>query len=320
MEYKANSGIWGTMFGVPCVVSDNLLKLTTGEQLKVLLYLLRFTGKNCSPEEISENTGVEVEEVQNAVIFWQKVNVLTPENSLQNGCKSCNSPERNCAESQRQEQPRLPETAQKPEQPQKPEITPADISKIVLENSDIAELLKVSENTLGPLSYNQQNSLIWIYSNLGLKREVIVVLLNYCLSINKTYMPFIEKIACQWSDDGINTLELAQKKVAGLAEATEHYSRIKSIFRLERNLTTNEKAFADSWKKMGYGYDVIHHAYEITVENINKSVLKYANTILQNWKNKGLSTLAEIQEYEMSNKKNYNSDDPDDPALEKYKI
>ena len=41
MEFKVNCGIWGTMFGVPSIVADNFLKLATGGQIKVLLYLLR---------------------------------------------------------------------------------------------------------------------------------------------------------------------------------------------------------------------------------------------------------------------------------------
>ena len=61
MEFKANCGVWGTMFGVPCVVADNFLKLATGEQLKVLLYILRCSGRNCSDEEIALNTGISIQ-------------------------------------------------------------------------------------------------------------------------------------------------------------------------------------------------------------------------------------------------------------------
>jgi len=52
VDFKTNSGIWGTMFGVPCIVADNFLKLATGEQIKVLLYILRCSGKNCTDELI----------------------------------------------------------------------------------------------------------------------------------------------------------------------------------------------------------------------------------------------------------------------------
>ena len=68
MELKVNSGVWGTMFGVPCIVADNLLKLATGEQLKVLLFMLRNSGRKLSDEEISINTGVPVMQVQDCIL------------------------------------------------------------------------------------------------------------------------------------------------------------------------------------------------------------------------------------------------------------
>ena len=82
MEFKANCGVWGTMFGVPCVVADNFLKLATGEQIKVLLYLLRASGRTVSTEEIAANTGVTTQQAEEAVLFWQQVNVLSSDNSI----------------------------------------------------------------------------------------------------------------------------------------------------------------------------------------------------------------------------------------------
>ena len=92
LEFKANSGAWGTMFGVPCVVADNFLKLATGEQIKVLLYLLRCSGRDCSAEEISANTGVSVQEASDAVLFWQQVNVLTPQHVSASFASAPNQP------------------------------------------------------------------------------------------------------------------------------------------------------------------------------------------------------------------------------------
>ena len=75
MEFKVNSGIWGSMFGVPDIVADNFLKLASGEQIKVLLYILRNSGKMCSAEEISVNTGVPVQQAAEAVMFWQQASL-----------------------------------------------------------------------------------------------------------------------------------------------------------------------------------------------------------------------------------------------------
>ena len=56
LDFTTNSGVRGTMFGVPHVVADNFLKLASGKQIKVLLYILRCSGRTVSDEEISRNT------------------------------------------------------------------------------------------------------------------------------------------------------------------------------------------------------------------------------------------------------------------------
>ena len=40
MEYRINTGLVGNMFSVPGIVADDFLKLATGGQIKVLLFLL----------------------------------------------------------------------------------------------------------------------------------------------------------------------------------------------------------------------------------------------------------------------------------------
>ena len=70
MEIKLNNGVSGNTFGVPCVVADNLLKIADGEYIKVLLYILRNSGKICSEDEISDNTGANPEIVRKASEGW----------------------------------------------------------------------------------------------------------------------------------------------------------------------------------------------------------------------------------------------------------
>ena len=82
MELKANCGVWGSMFGVPCIVADNFLKLATGEQIKVLIYILRNSGRELTSEEIAMNTGITPQQAEDAVLFWQQANVLTPDTSI----------------------------------------------------------------------------------------------------------------------------------------------------------------------------------------------------------------------------------------------
>ena len=53
MEFKVNSGMWGMMFGVPCIVADNFLKLADEAQIKTLIYVLRNNNRICTSDEIA---------------------------------------------------------------------------------------------------------------------------------------------------------------------------------------------------------------------------------------------------------------------------
>lgn len=309
MEYKTNSGIWGTMFGVPCVVADNFLKLASADQLKVLLYLLRYSGKNCSDEEISLNTGVSPQQTADAMLFWQQVNVLTPQNTAREEVpvasmsvieEPVNKPvARNL---QDQAANKLPER-------QRQNLTPSEISRTISGSNDIAELFKVAETALGKLSYTQQNSLIWMHNYLGLKREVIVTLIYYCISIEKTNCGYIEKIAYSWAENDINTLTAAQEEVDKLTASHDYTGKIMKLFEMNRKPTSKQTVFLTQWRKAGYSDELLRLAYERTIESIDKLSFEYINGILQNWQEQGLTTKAAVAESENSFRQQKNASD-----------
>lgn len=319
MEYKANSGIWGTMFGVPCVVADNFLKLATGQQLKVLLYLLRCSGRNCSDEEISLNTGVSPQEAADAVLFWQQVNVLTPQRTTADSVPelSMSAP----ASQQTEIIPKQP--AVKPELPKRQELPPSEIAEVMKNSSDISELFKVAESALGKLNYTQQNSLIWMYNYLGLRKEVIVTLLFYCIKISKTNSPYIEKIACSWAENDINTLAAAEEEVGRMCASYEYTDKIMKMFEMNRRPTPRQGEFITSWKNSGFSTELIQLAYEKTIDKINKLSFDYINKILLSWKDSGFTSPEQVREADSeyrkkkaaSGSKYTNGDD-----IEKYKV
>lgn len=333
MNFMANSGIWGTMFGVPCIVADNFLKLATGAQLKVLLYLLRCSGRECTDEEIAVNTGITPQEASEAVMFWQQVNVLSQnqaapvqsDNSLMTAPSAIH--EANMTPPQQQQTAPTAVAANSSSanvaHPRRANLTPSEISAVMKESSEISELFKTAESFLGSLNHTQQNSLIWIYNYLGLKTEVIITLLSYCVSIEKTNSGYIEKIACSWSENEINSLESAQEEVARLLKTRDFTSRIMKAFEMKRKPTTKQSEFIAQWQKTGFSIELIHYAYEKTIEKIDKLSFEYINKILLSWKDSGFVTVQNVKDAETSYRKNKNNgskSDNDDFDVDKYKI
>ncbi len=305
MEFKANCGVWGTMFGVPCVVADNFLKLATGEQLKVLLYILRCSGRNCSDEEIALNTGISIQQAADAVMFWEQVNVLTPISHTQSAQIMTMPTEPKISSPEVNSPPASEPVQQDVSAPkQRQNLNPSEIAQMVKESSDISELFKVTESALGTLNHTQQNSLIWMYNYLGLKAEVIVTLIYYCISIEKTNSGYIEKIAADWADNDINSLTAAQDEVQRLTQYNDYTGKIMKKFEMIRRPTPKQNEFIVQWKAAGFSLELIGYAYEKTIEQINKLSFDYINKILLTWKNNGYATVKEVRNAEEQYKSN----------------
>jgi DnaD/phage-associated family protein len=323
LNFTANSGIWGSMFGVPCVVADNFLKLATGEQIKVLLYLLRNNGRNCSDEEIAKNTGVSPEQVADAVTFWQQVNVISGESPSPVQNENLMSPPA--------PQPAEPEKKPVVSESKKPfsaltrkhNLHASEIAMLMKDSEDISDLFKTAESILGMLNNTQQNSLLWMYNYLGLKKEVIITLLSYCVSIEKSSLGYIEKIACDWSENEINSLHAAQERVSTLKEAASFAGKVRSIFSLSRQLTKNETAYVSKWQQNKYSFELIQYAYELTIEYTSRPAFNYADGILENWRKNGYTTVSQAREAKDNygkKKSSENNSGSDNFDVDKYKI
>lgn len=320
MEFKANSGIWGTMFGVPCIVADNFLKLATGDQIKVLLYILRHSGKSCTDSEIAANTGLTPQQAGEAVMFWHQANVLVQDTPAPVTGNSIMTPP---AAPKSEPDVQLPVRQTAVPEHQRQNLSSSEIAELMKNSADIAELFKMAENILGILNHTRQNSLIWMFSYLGLKKEVIITLLAYCASIDKTNAGYIEKIAADWSENEINDLTAAQEEVSRLNESRNYISQIMRTFEMKRRPTSKQMEIISQWKNIGFNMELIHYAYEKTIERIDKLSFEYINRILLSWRDSGLSTVQDVKNAEADYKKNKKSgskDSGDDFDVDKYKI
>ncbi|WP_024859593.1 DnaD domain protein [Ruminococcus flavefaciens] len=316
MEFKVNCGIWGAMFGVPSIVADNFLKLATGGQIKVLLYLLRCSGKMCSAEDISSNTGVSPEEAEEAVLFWQQANVLSPQaNSAPAPVPSLmEQPVTNRSEAA---------PAQKSTEPapdHKVNLSGQEIAAIMKDSQDIRELFTIAENILGTLKNSQMNSIIWMYDHLGLKKEVIITLISYCTSIEKTNTAYIEKIASVWAENDINTMAAAQDEIQRLSASRDYISGIMRAFEMTRRPTTKQTELIQQWKNAGFSVELLRYAYEKTVERIDKLNFDYINKILLSWRDSGFATVQDVKnaETDYRNKKTASKSSMNDTDVEEY--
>lgn len=321
MEFKVNCGIWGAMFGVPSIVADNFLKLATGGQIKVLLYLLRCSGKMCSTDDISANTGIPAEEAEEAVLFWQQANVLSPQTSGTSAPAPVPSLMEQPVHNSEPTQPHVHKTAE-PAPDHKTNLSGQEIANVMKDSQDIRELFKIAESILGTLKNSQMNSMIWMYDHLGLKKEVIITLLSYCASIEKTNTAYVEKIASVWAENDINTMAAAQDEIQRLSASRDYISGIMRAFEMTRRPTTKQAELIQQWRNAGFSVELIRYAYEKTIERIDKLNFDYINKILLSWRDSGFATVQEVKNAETTyrdrNKKAASKNGMNDNDVEEY--
>ena len=327
MDVCVNNGIWSTMFGVPNIVADNFLKLASESQIKSLLYILRNNGRMISSEEISRALGIPLDEADECIIFWQQANVLSnqSETTMQSQLLHINSSNNQLSNNKIPDASISEKKANIDTSSSSLKLTPAEVADILTRSDDVKGLFTMAESQLGTLNHTMQRSLIWLHDYVGLKSDVLITLIAYCVSIGKTNIGYIEKIGASWGEIGINTLELAENEINRMTRSDGFVSQIVRTFEMKRKPTPNQMDFINEWQKSGYSIDIVKFAYERTIERKDKLDFAYINGILKNWNNKGFKTTDEVKQAELEYKnknlcKNENADDQNSTSnVDKYK-
>lgn len=291
MEYQVNFGCWGNVFAVPTAVVDHFIRLASDVQLKVLLYLLRNQG--VSVIKIADFLHISEEQADEAIQFWTQANILQPEgvSNLQQTFDFVKSPT--------VEEPVHAKDSEKPKvQRGSKEIKmdPSEIAHSLDQSQELKDLFLCTEKLFGRmLNHMEQRSLIWIHSYLGMRSEVLLTLLGYCVSIDKISMSYAESIAISWMEQEIITLQQAETEIKRLTDEHSYIAKIRKIFEMQHSPTSQQKKYIQSWREAGYTMELIQYAYEITIESIEKLNFKYINTILEKWSSQGVSTAEQAQ-------------------------
>ena len=314
MEYYLNAGCWGDVFAVPGAVVDDYIKLASGSAVKVLLYILRKNGKSLSSTEIAAALKINEDDVKDAFNFWEDLGILGNVPSENSHVKRDEKRESRASDTSEEASSKSAEhmetvTVRKASAPAVQtssasfQRTPRELEQLC-QSSEMKAMLDMAQQTLGTtINHTMMRSIIWQHEYLGLKPEVILMLLSYCSSIGKTSTGYIDAIAVDWSQNEINTPLKAEDEIARRSAVHTFTAKMMSAFGLKRQPTPNQQKFFDEWMLKGYSPDLIACACERTTDYGKTLTVNYVNGILENWKKKGITT-REQADAESKDKKN----------------
>ena len=332
MSININLGNWSSVFAVPSVIVDKHIKLAGSAQLKVLLWILRHAGEDFSAENISAALNMHPADVTDAMQYWIETGLLAENNnSLTPVASDEIKPDGNKSDingstydSKKGYGEVNPESApdenkkimRQVSRPQKPD------SKFVAQriNSDpeIAALMQEAEIIFGrPISSGDSATLLLMHDNDGLPTDVIIMLLQYATG-EKKGMRYIEKMAIDWANDGIDSIEAAERKIRSINQSNKAWNAVKDIFGLQTigSPSKNQIECANRWiNEWKLPLDVIREAYERCIDSKGEYKLNYIDAIIKRWYANGITTIEQVhQDVKMSAGKRKESDGSHSPS------
>lgn len=302
MQYKINIKNWGRMFTVPCSVVDNNIKLSSGNSVKVLLYLLCSNSDTFNSEKVADDTGVPLNEVDDAVIYWSDLEVI--ENITSDNITSTNT---NNATAQTAQNIQLVEAVDPAKNSASKNssvrYSPKDIKDIVAKNDELKFLFDNIQVVLGKtINYTEQSSLINMYEYYGYSASTLLMMFEYFVKIGKSRVNYVAKVAEDWSMRDITTHEDVEKEIIRLIDLNTYENKVKKAFGLDRKLTQKELNYTESWSSWNFGSQMLEAVYEKCIDQTGKLNFPYINKILETWYKNNITTVNQIAENDSRNK------------------
>lgn len=310
MEFKISGGACENMFAVSAKITDESLRLASAVQLKVILYLFRhgIAGNVVTRQEIAQAINRDLEEVTDALIFWQERGVTERVDGEFTFEKAHSEEQKKVpqVEVQKPLNVSLPEkpAEEKPKNEKKvaeiPIVMPSheQVAARCTECAEFRALFAEAQSKLGKtIGYDGQAVLIMLHDSYGLPIEVILMLIEYAKSKGRTGYSYISKLGKTWAEKEIDTLEAAESYIERQSGVDALWSQFRSLS-LVKNAqpTTKQRRFFETWKNV-YGFDaeMIYCAYEISIEQTEKMSVEYMDKVLKSWSERGIKTPDDVK-------------------------
>lgn len=164
----------------------------------------------------------------------------------------------------------------------------------VTQNDDFSWICLIVENYLKrTLNTAEVQLLTYLFDTLHFSKELILYLYEYCCSLEKTNVKYVQTVALSWAELGITTQEEA--KLQSTIYSASHTAIAKALA-LGRPLAKIECQYIERWQNVWHmDLAVILEACNRTMLSIQKPDFKYLDGILGNWHRDNVHTLQDVQ-------------------------
>lgn len=331
MSYKIHPSAWGAVFPVPSQIVDKHIRLAGATQLKALLWLLRHASDTVNIEELSAAIGQKPADTIDALQYWLENGIIaTDDSTAEDGPKrrkddvKTTPVEKESKESKESKEnkeskdvaaPKTPTDQEqekeldkdKDKEKDKPKTLPAlpvakpsyeQILARAKESPEIKYLFSEAQMKLGrTIGYDAQCTLLMMHDQYGLPVEVILMILEYAVSVNKIAYSYISGIGRDWGEKEIDTIEKADEQITSLRTVNSLWKKFSAMAGLTNpRPTAAQVPYLRSWgTAMRYDVEMIYLAYEQMANHCQKLSLPYMDKVLKTWYNAGIKTPEDVE-------------------------
>ena len=288
MSYSVNTNLFKSIFAVPTDIVDKHIRLASGDQLKVLLWILRNNISGFDFTEMCTALKFNPSDAEDYLQYWVLTGVL-----IKDGDEIAVAPQI----PEPKPEPKL--TAIKKEianvEPSRP--SNSEIIKRIDESPELGHLFNEIQELVGTVGYNEQSTLLLLHDYYGLPAEVLFMLVDYCVSIGKKNFHYIHTVGKDWGTREIDSVDKAAEVISDLRNANSIWKEFAQFAGItNQKPTARQNDYIRKWSgEFKFKIDMIITAYEEMVERTGKLSLAYMDKILINWHNKGYKKPSDIE-------------------------
>lgn len=271
---------------------DNYMPAANGEYVKVYLLLLRYLGDPSNElsfsritETLADTLDCTEKDIIRALNYWKKQGLLEFGGGTTELRKKTASPAKESSE-----------TIPAPQQE-----TSMNTELLSQKNRrEFREIIHVTEQYLGKtLSKTEADTIAWFYDELRLSADLIEYLIESCVENGHKSIHYIKKVALSWADSQITTVEEA--KAYSDQYCRNSYAVLNAYGIKGRAASASEAADIRRWnEEYGFSCELILEACNRTMNAIHQPSFSYTESILRNWKDKGVKTLTDVRHLDLS--------------------
>lgn len=313
MDYSLNAGEWNKVFAVPSSVVDKYIKLASGNSLKLLLYLMRHGGEVFTDDKLRSELGFEEKgELEDAALFWVQRGIIRADSDKESMTLTASSAKPAEISHEVSEPPaKRSVPLAKP-----PAVSGSEIAQKLKNSPELKTLFDNAQTLLGRMLTQSDNVEIYrITEYYGLPCQVALMLIGYCQNLKDKHgktitVNYISKVARNWSEEEIMTVQMADEKIRFLEKQNSVEERICKKMGLTSRPTADTVNFIKAAIDRGFSEEMIMLAYDKTVDGTGKWSPSYANRIIENWKNAGITSPLEAEKSDESFRKSSSTKKP----------